>query len=79
LGDLDVRFLDRLPGPGDTPLSLAQAVPLTGAVVVSTCKDVDLKITQRGLRRLEKANVPNPRDHREHEWLHLFPLRESRA
>ncbi len=57
-GDLDVLILDLPPGTGDTQLTLAQAFPLTGAVVVSTPQDVSLKIARRGLRMLEQVNVP---------------------
>lgn len=57
-GTLDVLLLDLPPGTGDTQLTLAQSFPLTGAVVVSTPQDVSLKIARRGLRMLEKVNVP---------------------
>ncbi len=57
-GELDVLLLDLPPGTGDTQLTLAQSFPLTGAVVVSTPQDVSLKIARRGLRMLEKVNVP---------------------
>ncbi len=57
-GELDILLLDLPPGTGDTQLTLAQAFPLTGAVVVSTPQDVSLKIARRGLRMLEKVNVP---------------------
>lgn len=57
-GELDVLFLDLPPGTGDTQLTLAQAFPLTGAVVVTTPQDVSLKVARRGLRMLEQVNVP---------------------
>ena len=57
-GQLDILFLDLPPGTGDTQLTLAQAFPLTGAVVVSTPQDVSLKIARRGLRMLEQVKVP---------------------
>ena len=57
-GELDILLLDLPPGTGDTQLTLAQAFPLTGAVVVSTPQDVSLKIARRGLRMLEQVNVP---------------------
>ncbi|MEC5414784.1 Mrp/NBP35 family ATP-binding protein, partial [Aurantimonas sp. C2-4-R8] len=57
-GQLDVLILDLPPGTGDTQLTLAQAFPLTGAVVVSTPQDVSLKIARRGLRMLQQVNVP---------------------
>ena len=57
-GKLDVLLLDLPPGTGDIQLTLAQAFPLTGAVVVSTPQDVSLKIARRGLRMMEQVNVP---------------------
>ena len=57
-GTLDVLLLDLPPGTGDIQLTLAQAFPLSGAVVVSTPQDVSLKIARRGLRMMEQVNVP---------------------
>ena len=57
-GQLDVLLLDLPPGTGDIQLTLAQAFPLSGAVVVSTPQDVSLKIARRGLRMLEQVKVP---------------------
>jgi len=57
-GELDVLLLDMPPGTGDIQLTLAQAFPLAGAVVVSTPQDVSLKIARRGLRMLEQVKVP---------------------
>ena len=57
-GELDILLLDLPPGTGDTQLTLAQAFPISGAVVVSTPQDVSLKIARRGLRMMEQVNVP---------------------
>uniref|UniRef100_UPI0037CB1FFB Mrp/NBP35 family ATP-binding protein n=1 Tax=Roseovarius salis TaxID=3376063 RepID=UPI0037CB1FFB len=57
-GALDVLLLDLPPGTGDIQLTLAQAFPLSGAVVVTTPQDVSLKIARRGLRMMEQVNVP---------------------
>ncbi len=57
-GALDVLLLDLPPGTGDIQLTMAQAFPLEGAVVVSTPQDVSLKIARRGLRMMEQVNVP---------------------
>lgn len=57
-GELDVLLLDMPPGTGDIQLTLAQAFPLSGAVVVTTPQDVSLKIARRGLRMMEQVNVP---------------------
>ena len=55
---LDYLLLDLPPGTGDTQLTLAQSVPLSGAVIVTTPQDVSLKITRRGVRMFEKVQVP---------------------
>jgi len=57
-GALDVLLLDLPPGTGDIQLTLAQAFPLSGAVVVSTPQDVSLKIARRGMRMMEQVSVP---------------------
>ena len=57
-GELDILLLDLPPGTGDIQLTLAQAFPLSGAVVVSTPQDVSLKIARRGLRMMEQVRVP---------------------
>ncbi len=57
-GELDHLVLDLPPGTGDTQLTLAQSVQLTGAVIVTTPQDVSLKIARRGLRMFEKVSVP---------------------
>ena len=56
-GQLDYLILDFPPGTGDTQLTLAQSVPLSGAIVVTTPQDVSLKIARRGLRAFETLNV----------------------
>jgi ATP-binding protein involved in chromosome partitioning len=57
-GELDVLLLDLPPGTGDTQLSLAQAIPLSGAVIITTPQEVSLNIARRGLRMFEKVQVP---------------------
>ncbi|MDX8355719.1 P-loop NTPase [Cognatiyoonia sp. IB215182] len=57
-GALDLLLLDLPPGTGDIQLTLAQAFPLSGAVVVSTPQDVSLKIARRGVRMMEQVHVP---------------------
>lgn len=57
-GELDYLILDLPPGTGDTQLTLAQSVQLTGAVIVTTPQDVSLKIARRGLRMFETVSVP---------------------
>ena len=57
-GELDYLILDLPPGTGDAQLSLAQSVPLTGALVVTTPQAISVKVALRGLRMFEKVNVP---------------------
>lgn len=57
-GPLDFLVLDLPPGTGDIQLTLAQSVPLSGAVIVTTPQDVSLKIARRGLRMFERVHVP---------------------
>ncbi|MCB0790926.1 MAG: Mrp/NBP35 family ATP-binding protein [Flavobacteriales bacterium] len=59
-GALDVLFVDLPPGTGDIHLSLVQAIPLTGAIIVSTPQPVALADARKGvgLFRLPSVNVP---------------------
>lgn len=56
-GELDYLFVDLPPGTGDIPLTLAQSIPLTGAVVVCTPQDVALLDAVRALRMYQKLGV----------------------
>ncbi len=56
--DLDYLIVDMPPGTGDTQLTLAQKVPVTGAVIVTTPQDIALLDARKGLRMFEKVNVP---------------------
>ena len=57
-GELDCLFIDLPPGTGDTQLTLAQQIPLSGAIIVTTPQDVSLNIARRGLRMFQTVNVP---------------------
>ncbi|EGP07847.1 scaffold protein for [4Fe-4S] cluster assembly [Bradyrhizobiaceae bacterium SG-6C] len=57
-GELDVLVVDMPPGTGDAQLTLAQQVPLRGAVIVSTPQDLALIDARRGIAMFEKVNVP---------------------
>ena len=57
-GELDYLVIDLPPGTGDVQLSLAQAVPLTGAVMVTTPQDVALADVRKGVSAFEKLEVP---------------------
>ncbi len=56
-GDLDYLIVDLPPGTGDVPLTLAQQIPMTGAVVVCTPQDVALIDARRAVRMYEQLNV----------------------
>ncbi len=57
-GELDILVVDMPPGTGDAQLTLAQTVPLKGAVIVSTPQDLALIDARRGLAMFRKVNVP---------------------
>jgi ATP-binding protein involved in chromosome partitioning len=57
-GELDVLVVDMPPGTGDAQLTMAQQVPLTGAVIVSTPQDIALIDAKKGLNMFRKVDVP---------------------
>ncbi|QCK86963.1 Mrp/NBP35 family ATP-binding protein [Phreatobacter aquaticus] len=57
-GDLDVLVVDMPPGTGDAQLTMAQATPLAGAVIVSTPQDLALIDARRGVAMFRKTEVP---------------------
>jgi len=56
--DLDYLVVDLPPGTGDIQLTLAQRVPVTGAVIVTTPQDVALIDARKGLKMFEKVGIP---------------------
>jgi ATP-binding protein involved in chromosome partitioning len=56
--ELDYLVVDLPPGTGDTQLTLAQRVPVSGAVIVTTPQDIALLDARKGLRMFEKVEVP---------------------
>jgi ATP-binding protein involved in chromosome partitioning len=56
--DLDYLVVDMPPGTGDIQLTLAQQVPVTGAVIVTTPQDIALIDAMKGLKMFEKVGVP---------------------
>jgi ATP-binding protein involved in chromosome partitioning len=57
-GELDVLVVDMPPGTGDAQLTMAQQVPLAGAVIVSTPQDLALLDARKGLNMFRKVEVP---------------------
>lgn len=57
-GELDVLIVDMPPGTGDAQLTMAQNVPLAGAVIVSTPQDLALIDARKGLNMFRKVDVP---------------------
>jgi ATP-binding protein involved in chromosome partitioning len=57
-GTLDVMVVDMPPGTGDAQLTMAQQVPLKGAVIVSTPQDLALVDARRGIAMFRRVNVP---------------------
>ncbi len=56
--DLDYLVIDLPPGTGDVQLTLAQKVPVSGAVIVTTPQDIALLDARKGLKMFEKVEVP---------------------
>ncbi len=57
-GEIDVLVLDMPPGTGDSQLTMAQQVPLTGSVIVSTPQDLALIDARKGLKMFKNVDVP---------------------
>lgn len=56
--DLDYLIVDLPPGTGDIQLTLAQKIPVTGAVIVTTPQDIALLDARKGLKMFEKVGIP---------------------
>lgn len=57
-GELDYLFIDMPPGTGDIQLTLAQKVPVSGAVIVTTPQDIALLDAEKGIEMFRKVHVP---------------------
>ena len=57
-GDLDYLFVDMPPGTGDIQLTLAQQVPVSGAVIVTTPQDIALLDAKKAIEMFAKVNIP---------------------
>lgn len=56
--NLDYLIIDLPPGTGDIQLTLAQKIPVTGAIIVTTPQDIALLDARKGLKMFEKVNIP---------------------
>ncbi len=56
--DVDYLIVDLPPGTGDTQLTLAQKIPVSGAVIITTPQDIALLDARKGLKMFEKVEVP---------------------
>ncbi len=56
--DLDYLIIDLPPGTGDIQLTLAQQIPVSGAVIVTTPQDIALLDARKGLKMFEKVSIP---------------------
>ena len=65
--ELDYLVVDLPPGTGDIQLTLAQKVPVTGAVIVTTPQDIALHRCAQGPQDVREGRRPDPRHRREHE------------
>jgi ATP-binding protein involved in chromosome partitioning len=57
-GELDILVVDLPPGTGDAQLTMAQSVPLAGAVIVSTPQDIALLDARKGMAMFKRVDVP---------------------
>ena len=56
--DLDYLIIDLPPGTGDIQLTLAQKIPVTGSLIVTTPQDISLIDARRAIKMFEKVNIP---------------------
>jgi ATP-binding protein involved in chromosome partitioning len=57
-GDLDYLIIDLPPGTGDAPLTIAQTIPITGILVVTTPQDIAMNVAVKAVGMFNKLNVP---------------------
>jgi ATP-binding protein involved in chromosome partitioning len=57
-GELDYLIIDLPPGTGDAPLTLAQTIPITGILVVTTPQDIAMNVAVKAIGMFNKLNVP---------------------
>ena len=78
-GTLDVMVVDMPPGTGDAQLTMAQQVPLKGAVIVSTPQDLALIDARRGIAMFQPRQCAGARHRREHELLSSARIAATRS
>ena len=76
-GELDVLVIDMPPGTGDVQLTMAQQVPLSGAIIVSTPQDLALIDARKGLNMFRRVDVPVLGIVENMSYLHLPQVRRA--
>ncbi|HET7148892.1 MAG TPA: Mrp/NBP35 family ATP-binding protein [Candidatus Nitrosopolaris sp.] len=80
-GDLDYLIIDLPPGTGDAPLTMAQTIPITGILIVTTPQEVAMNVAVKAIGMFNKLNVPivGVIENMSHlqcphceEWIHIF-------
>lgn len=57
-GDLDYLIIDLPPGTGDAPLTMAQTIPITGILIVTTPQDIAMNVAVKSIGMFNKLNIP---------------------
>lgn len=76
-GALDYLVIDSPPGTGDEHLTVLDAIPDAGCIVVTTPQEISLADVRKALRFPQASTGPCPRHRREHERVELSALREG--
>ena len=73
-GDLDYLIIDLPPSTGDAPLTLAQTIPITGIIIVTTPQDVAMNVAVKAVGMFNKLNVPIIGGYRKYELSRMSTL-----
>ena len=70
-GNLDALIIDMPPGTGDAQLTLAQSIPVTAGLTITTPQMVSIDDSKRSLDMFEKTKHTNSWGNRKYEWFYL--------